>query len=395
MLKIDVISAYVSEMYSRVNVCSCKCVNLIINIMCRKQTGCFIVSHVYVGRLSCCFAKMPNLTNHVRSMIIGMSDAGMKQKDIAQRLNIHRHTVRNTIRRFRLTGSTAELPRSGRPRITTARDDQYIRTSHLRDRFRSATFTARNLPGIGRRISAQTVRNRLKVFNIKTYKPATKVSLTDQHKRARLAWCTARVHWNHHQWRSVLFTDESPFGIQAKRRQQFVYRRRGERYIPQCIDQRDRHSRGGRLMVWGGFTHATKTPLHIVQGNLTAVQYVNQVIDPFVLPFIQRNPGTVFQQDNARPHAARHTMNHLRANNVQPLPWPAKSPDLNPIEHVWDALDRNIQRRRVQPRTLAELGQALMEEWQRFPQYKLQRLIASMRRRCQACIAAGGGHTRY
>ena len=88
-------------------------------------------------------------------------------------------------------------------------------------------------------------------------------------------------------------------------------------------------------------------------------------------------------------------MNHLRANNVQPLPWPAKSPDLNPIEHVWDALDRNIQRRRVQPRTLAELGQALMEEWQRFPQYKLQPLIALMRRRCQVCIDTGGGYTRY
>ena len=135
------------------------------------------------------------LTNHVRSMIIGMNEAGMKQKDIAQRLNIHRHTVRNTIRRFRLTGPTSELPRSGRPRITTTRDDQYIQTSQLRARFRGATFTARNyLPGIGRRISAQTVRNRLKGLHTKTYKPATKVSLTDEHKRARLSRCTARVH---------------------------------------------------------------------------------------------------------------------------------------------------------------------------------------------------------
>ena len=119
MQKIDVISAYVSEMYSRVNVCSCKCVNLIINVMCRKQTGCFAVSHVYVGRLSCCFVKMPNLTNHVRSMIIGMNQAGMKQKDIAQRLNIHWHTVMNTIRIFRLTGSTSELFRSCRRRMTS------------------------------------------------------------------------------------------------------------------------------------------------------------------------------------------------------------------------------------------------------------------------------------
>ena len=82
-------------------------------------------------------------------MIIGMNEEGMEQKDIAQSLNIHRHTVRNTIRRFRLTGSTSELPRSCRQRIPPARDDQYIQTSHPMDRFRIATFKARNLLGIG------------------------------------------------------------------------------------------------------------------------------------------------------------------------------------------------------------------------------------------------------
>ena len=110
----------------------------------------------------------------------------MKQKHIAQRLNIHRHTVRNTVRRFRRTGSTSELPRSGRPRITTARYDQFIQQSPLRDRFLNATYTAKNLPNAGRRISAQTVRNRLKDQGIKTYKPATRPieSLEEQQRPA-------------------------------------------------------------------------------------------------------------------------------------------------------------------------------------------------------------------
>ena len=78
----------------------------------------------------------------------------------------------------------------------------------------------------------------------------------------------------------------------------------------------------------------------------------------------------------------------------RPMPFPSKSPDLNPIKVMWNALDRFIQRRPVQPRNLAELTQALNEEWQRFPQYKLRRLVASMRRRCQACRAARGRHAR-
>ena len=63
------------------------------------------------------------------------------------------------------------------------------------------------------------------------------------------------------------------------------------------------------------------------------------------------------------------------------MPWPSKSPDLNPIENVLDALDKCIQKRLVPPRNMAELIQALNDEWQRFPQWKLQRLVASMRRR--------------
>ena len=113
---------------------------------------------------------MPNLTNHVRSMITGMVTSGMEHKDIAQRLGIHR-----------MTGSTSEQPRNGQPRVTTTHDDQSIRTSHLRNRFQTAVFTARNLPNAARRISAQTVRNPLKRFNIKTYKPANS-TLISAHK---------------------------------------------------------------------------------------------------------------------------------------------------------------------------------------------------------------------
>ena len=148
-------------------------------------------------------------------------------------------------------------------------------------------------------------------------------------------------------------------------------------------------------MVWGGITFSSKSPLHVVNGNLNGEQYISQIIDPYILPFLNDNEGTIFQQDNAKPHTARITVEHLNDNNIQPLSWPAKSADLNPIEHIWDALDRSIGNRAVQPKNLADLRNALVEEWNNFPQYKIRKLIASMRRRCQAVIDARGGHTRY
>ena len=77
------------------------------------------------------------------------------------------------------------------------------------------------------------------------------------------------------------------------------------------------------------------------------------------------------------------------------MEWPARSPDLNPIEHAWNMLQTAVSSRPVQPASVQELRQALLEEWDQIPQYKIRRLISSMRRHCQAVIEARGHHTRY
>ena len=83
-----------------------------------------------------------------------------------------------------------------------------------------------------------------------------------------------------------------------------------------------------------------------------------------------------------------------RHQQISTMDWPACSPDLNPIEHVWDKLGRAVRKRRTLHNTLLNLRQ-LLEEWIRIPQRYIQTLINSMRRRCTACRAARGGATRY
>ncbi|GFT58073.1 transposable element Tcb2 transposase [Trichonephila clavipes] len=74
---------------------------------------------------------------------------------------------------------------------------------------------------------------------------------------------------------------------------------------------------------------------------------------------------------------------------------PAYSPDLNPIEHVWDMLGRRIAARQPPPTCLPELRRALLDEWCNIPQDKIDNLILTMPRRCKACIASSGRHTPY
>ena len=96
--------------------------------------------------------------------------------------------------------------------------------------------------------------------------------------------------------------------------------------------------------------------------------------------------------DNARAHRARITNQYLEQATIVRMEWPARSLDLNPIEHAWDMLQTAVSSRPVQPASVQELRQALLEEWDQIPQCKIRRLISSMRRRCQVVIEAWGHH---
>ncbi len=72
------------------------------------------------------------------------------------------------------------------------------------------------------------------------------------------------------------------------------------------------------------------------------------------MPFIH-NHHLVLQHDNARPHDARICTQFLEAENISVLAWPAYSPDMSPIEHVWDALDRRIRQRIPVPANIQQL----------------------------------------
>ena len=88
------------------------------------------------------------------------------------------------------------------------------------------------------------------------------------------------------------------------------------------------------------------------------------------------------------------TQNILRIYNVSVLQWPAKSPVLSPIEHLWDYVGRQV-RERHDVNNIRDLERALQAEWVRIPLQAIRKLICSMRRRCLEVLAANGGHTMY
>ena len=200
-----------------------------------------------------------------------------------------------------------------------------------------AEDTAHRTRGLANvRISDQTVRRRLCESGIRARRPVVRPILRQRHRTARLVWARACRRRRLHTWQHILFSDESLFSPRFSDGRYRVYRRRGERFMDQCVYGSDRFG-GGSVMVWTGICHDGRTQLKIVQGTLNAVSYRYTILDPIVLSFLQqRNFDHVFQHDNARCHVACVCQDFLNQNQIRVPPWPALSPDLSPIEYLCD-----------------------------------------------------------
>ncbi|XP_023854358.2 uncharacterized protein [Salvelinus sp. IW2-2015] len=152
---------------------------------------------------------MPSVPPHLRERSLGMLQGGMRTADVARAINCNVRTVRRLRQRYRETGWTADRPRSGRPGVTTSAQDRYIRTSHLRDRYRMATTTARVTPGTHNpSVSAQTVRNRMRDAGLRACRTVVRQVLTRHHQQQRRLWAQTHRRWTRQDWQKVLFTDE-------------------------------------------------------------------------------------------------------------------------------------------------------------------------------------------
>ena len=152
------------------------------------------------------------------------------------------------------------------------------------------------------------------------------------------------------------------------------------------------HSSSGKITVWGGFTADGPRPLHRIQGNLNAAGYI-AILTEHVLPLNLPGQGTMFQQDNATCHTAATTRRFFETNGIELLPWPAQSPDLNPIENVWSYIQQRVDLHEIHG--FEQLWNVTLRVWNEMPADYLQNLINSMPRRIREVIAAHGGSIPY
>ncbi|GFX77904.1 transposable element Tcb2 transposase [Trichonephila clavipes] len=141
----------------------------------------------------------------------------------------------------------------------------------------------------------------------------------------------------------------------------------------------------------------SRTDLHIFDaGSVNGTRYCNEIFLPYVRLF-RGSMGLqfLFMDDNAPCHRTVAAEQLLESEDIERMDWPVRSPDLNPIEHVWDFLGRRLAARTLPTVTIRELRFALQDEWAAIPQQLIDTLILSMSRRCNTCLAVRGDHIPY
>ena len=180
------------------------------------------------------------------------------QEQVPRRYNVSRSIIVHLIRRIKVTRTFADRPRSGRPRVMSVRQDNYVRQCHLPDRFVTAESTSWLIVGNhGHPISWHTVRNRLREWGIRCHRPYHWPVLMGRHRQQCLIW--ARNHRAQH-WQNIVFSDESRFNLSNIDGHIRVYRRRHECYANNCVLQHNRYG-GGGVMVWATINHRFKSQL--------------------------------------------------------------------------------------------------------------------------------------
>ena len=326
-----------------------------------------------VGR----YKTMPRPTPlGIRHEVFALSREGIKQGAIAAGVGLTRASVNRILKRHAATGSLVPGKSSGAPRKTTLRQD-------------------RALLRMVRQAGRTMVNNRLLSRGYRAYRPTTKPLLTANPRRLRLEWAQRWRNLTVAHWQHVIFGDESRFQLYPVDGRLRVRRLPGERFRPGCQAHRVQAG-GGSVHVWGAFHNSAKSHLVLPDGYLTGVLYrgiLQNTLGPFARHYFGDNYR--YQDDNATPHRARVVLDFLQQGNVTKMEQPPRSPDCNPIEHLWDELGRAICSMDNPPQNLDELRQALLDKWAQIPVQRLQRLVASMPRRQAAIIAARGGNTRY
>ncbi|SPO26551.1 related to Transposase [Ustilago trichophora] len=327
-----------------------------------------------------------------------LAKLGFSTREIAAKLSMSKSTAARLVKRF--FGGEIEKNHGGRPPLLSLRQLSLLTRGLRQKLYTSATEASTYwLRAYNMQVPRQTLTRALKRAGLKHFVKRKKPLLTKRHKLRRLEFAKRYQYWTDYQWKNVIWSDECKVQRIGKGFGKRYWSRKPDFTIYVPTLQGGGHS----VMIWGCMSWAGLGLMVYINGTLNSDRYCNlleEALPGSLVKWKQKQAipprhRIIFQQDNARCHTSRITKEYFQEVGLNVLPWPAMSPDLNPIEHVWLQLKKVLDKEKHTLKTKDDLIAAINTFWEQFPKEVVQKLIRSMPRRLQAVRNARGGHIKY
>ena len=314
-------------------------------------------------------------SNEKRQLIRNLIKDGKTYKEVQKIIGCSAKMIRNAIK-------FVEKPeKRGRKRVLNETSTRQIVRFSKKEPFVSAVDIKKELRLTP---SVETIRRRLRENNLYARSPRKVPLLKKIHVIKRLKFAKERVNW----------TDESKvvlFGGKGSR--QFVRREPNTEQNPKLTLKTVKHG-GSSIMIWGCFSYYGVGPIHRIVGKMDQNVYVD-ILENVMWPYAEYEMPLkwVFQQDNDPKHTSKKAKAWFAGKKISVMEWPAQSPDLNPIEHLWGDVKKIIFEKN--PRNNNELWEIAQQAWHNISTDRCRNLVDYMDRRCKAVIKNNGYSTKY
>lgn len=335
------------------------------------------------------------LALEIRELILHHYKEGASQRQICEKVNVPKSTIQGVISRFVHENRVADKERIAPNKIFNETDERkIIRMSKKNQRMSAPMLVKEMEKGLGKICHPQTMRRVLNNGGMYCRMARRKPLLSDKNKKARVKFAKDHMAKGSAFWDTVLFCDESKYNIFGCDGDRRIYRENGAALKEQNLYATVKHG-GGHVMVWGCMAASGVGKLVFIDGIMDKTQYLNILKKNLQDSVDQLGLGSDyrFYQDNDPKHQSGIVQSFLIWTCPHIVQTPAQSPDLNPIENLWDYLERKIRKRTITG--LPSLKNALQEEWANIPASYTQKLVDSIPRRLNMVLAQKGLPTKY
>ncbi len=338
---------------------------------------------------------MKKIKNDIRDNVVYLAKKGVSNVKNSKVNDISEMSIRRILKERNVN---VKKNYGGRPKKLSNGEERYLLKKFNSMEATNSSSGAKIIQeATNKKVSKSTIKRTLYKHGYQSYKRKKAPLLTKKHINARKRYYEAHKGKSFDEFNNFIFTDESSYHLLGVKGGLTYYKKKSSKSNANSFIRTKKFG-GGSLMIWGFIASNGTFKIYKCPPKMNSKSYIKLLEDGPLNDIANcghKLSEIVFMQDNASCHNSEMTKKWFKDSNITLLDWPPQSPDMNPIENLWDYLDRRVRLRQEKILTLDDLWNILLDEASKIDKNYVIRLYQSIPRRINALKDANYNATKY